>query len=482
MKVKAINSFEEYTQYTEKHKKNFFFRGQINAEWNIEPSILRKTENIKSLSEEQKAISECVYNSSNENSYLSIPKPLATLFYIQHYGGGTRICDLTTRPFVALFFATEENEEHNNKDGAVYIIDGKNTISGDSDEIKLFAKVLDGTCDISTLQSDVNNFVNVENILTQNYIINPKDMFFNNMRSIYQGGTGIVFGFGYENGNLKLTGDTDVIDLIRTKIIIPKQLKTEIRAKLKENGYTKERLYDFPKTPVYDDVSFQEEEFSDRRMGNFYWVEGCYCISTNSFDKNKLKTKINNLCKNLSNKYGNNVRINAFFYCDETDKNHANYICKVNWKEKHGNKTIWNDNYRLKRNIYMNEEWPKHECISDANIAVNDMYELYNKIKINATKLSNKIENFIECVKSMRQKIIEADHKIANIGSSNDTATNNLVEKANAFASEVKSLVDDIINQLNFNKSDGAFWCLIKNDFKRCENSYSDFISVILFL
>ena len=73
-----------------------FYRGQSNFAWNIEPSILRCSEDEGTL--------------YRKNQSKLVGKDLFDQFaYLQHYVTGTRMIDFTTNPEVAMYFACEKD-------------------------------------------------------------------------------------------------------------------------------------------------------------------------------------------------------------------------------------------------------------------------------------------------------------------------------------------------------------------------------------
>lgn len=82
-----------------------FYRGQSDANWNIEPSINRYL-----IDERQQ------YNKYREK--LKGKSLFEQLAYLQHYETGTRMIDFTLDYNVALFFACQENFD---KDGALFL-------------------------------------------------------------------------------------------------------------------------------------------------------------------------------------------------------------------------------------------------------------------------------------------------------------------------------------------------------------------------
>lgn len=101
---------------------NFIYRGQTNVEWEILPSLLRNK--VSDLW----VIFECllVYylaTHKDEMPYVTTYDPFDLMITLQHFGIPTRMLDVTTDPYTALFFACDGlNNEAESKDGSLYLI------------------------------------------------------------------------------------------------------------------------------------------------------------------------------------------------------------------------------------------------------------------------------------------------------------------------------------------------------------------------
>lgn len=385
MEIMTISSFDEYVAYTKKYKGKCYFRGQPNAEWRISPSITRPRQGqiqIHSLDDEQRSIADNTPKEDSKPSFLRIPKALATLFRMQHFGVPTRICDLTLSNLCALYFAVESI---NSKDGAVYLFDSNSAISANSFEMQMFSRVFDGEHNLSILQRDAGDFLDAKDILSRNYIIDHKKLLFSNSRSSRQAGTGIVFGFGYESGRLALLGNTNINELVIAKIIISKHVKSEIRATLKNLGYTNEILYDTAEGYQFEDVSICEVEFEAKEgldgKERFFWVKGKYRVSTKYFDPDVLAMKILSLYKQIYARYGSNARVLTFFYFDESDLPMFNWICRGEWEKDGGFHINWNKHYFQCRLHSLNTEVAPDDAINLAVDIANQATPIYERLK-----------------------------------------------------------------------------------------------------
>ena len=203
MKKIIISSIQEYIKFIEKYKGNYYFRGQADAEWEIQPNIFRDYNKLKIESEE--------IGEHFENNSLDIIKKILK---IQHYGNGTRLCDVTINPMVALYFAIED-ETKDDKPCGIFIFDKSSDISIDSLEMNiLLIMTVKKIRTLDELQFEVKDKLGVEcerkqleQIITNNYIINYNiNLSYSNNRALLQGGTGLYFGFGMNGSSILRKG------------------------------------------------------------------------------------------------------------------------------------------------------------------------------------------------------------------------------------------------------------------------------------
>ena len=468
----TIKSFKEYIQYTEKYRGNSYFRGQADASWDITPSISRHDSTVLSINDELELVKNRILKGNEKLPFLQIPKHLATLFRMQHYGDKTRICDLTTSNLSALLFATIE---HWSKDGSVFIIDNSSAVNANGKEMQLFSKVISGEYDLATFQNEIDQYRDVITILTSNYIVKHKEMLFNNSRSFRQGGTGIVFGFGYKDWELTLTGNSDISNVIREKIIIPCHVKEEMVHELKKLGFTKEFLYDESDGFQSEEITLLQIDFTIREgfdsKGKFYKITGKYLVSTIYYEDGDLAIKVSGLHKMLFSKYGDNARIWTLFYYDENDLAINNWLCRSQWKKDVGYELIWSKDYRTRRQFYMNSKVSNDDVIRLVTELIEEVMPYYNDLKKCTENPDYDFNELLELATSMQSKLNKINMKAGDLPAS-DYNTQKLIESAQLFICDVSNIADHTIMHSNYeNQTDGARKHGLRWNFSKCNKS-----------
>lgn len=90
---KEINSLQEYMQFIDLYKGQYYFRGQADVSWNVEPSIFR---NNDALMQESSLLGLEGTSKVGDNA--------KEVLRLQHFSTATRLCDITVNPLVALYF------------------------------------------------------------------------------------------------------------------------------------------------------------------------------------------------------------------------------------------------------------------------------------------------------------------------------------------------------------------------------------------
>ena len=155
LRVKGVDDIRKYEDLFsingddslngEVRKDGLFFRGE-NKEYNYQiPGLFRKYSWIKNEKEIIDRNREFTPERLQNNSIFD------NLTLIQHYGGSTRILDISSNALIALFFAVSGNFEEN---GYVYLLSAKDHKIESPDSLSVTIKAA-----ISELTSEQKNFL-----------------------------------------------------------------------------------------------------------------------------------------------------------------------------------------------------------------------------------------------------------------------------------------------------------------------------------
>jgi len=104
----------------------YWFRGQSNAEWPLEPSFMRSVRHRRVSPEPASRLEKEALDAFKAQAHLFVPPALLDKVkttacwwaLMQHHGAPTRLLDWTISPFVALYFAAQFTSDE--KPGAIW--------------------------------------------------------------------------------------------------------------------------------------------------------------------------------------------------------------------------------------------------------------------------------------------------------------------------------------------------------------------------
>ena len=110
-----INSMNTLMKFMLKDHKFCLFRGQKDSTWKLESTLTRTIRSNAKLSHLAAEVEKFTTRNITKNAHLFDDNfkhfnkcEFATLTYIQHHGAPTRLLDITSSKFIALFFAFDD--------------------------------------------------------------------------------------------------------------------------------------------------------------------------------------------------------------------------------------------------------------------------------------------------------------------------------------------------------------------------------------
>lgn len=272
--IHRIDSFEKYIRRLKKisyknTEETLFFRGHADIKWKLVPSIYRE----QWIKNEHVLYREIIIR--HPSSFREHRSTFEKLTKMQHYYLPTRLLDVTTNPFVALYFACSSNSD---SIGEVHLFKVKNEEIKyyDSDTVSVLSNISRTNCDINlnllpTKTIDkFNDCIEIKKLIHEirdekSYFepkINFKDLGktlfvkpkLDNERIIRQSGAFILFGINgnkYEPAILKNIYKPQKIH----RFIIPNDAKKSIIDDLKIMGIYHSSLF-----PELEKASIQLKE------------------------------------------------------------------------------------------------------------------------------------------------------------------------------------------------------------------------------
>lgn len=276
-----IDSFSTYKKKLEKRQlinRHLYYRGQQNINWVIEPSIFRG----EWINHEKEFIHDMVI--SNPIDFENAHSTLEKLTKMQHYNAPTRLLDITTNPYIALYFACEQVKNCDDRlYGEIVFIESEEDTSEkyyDGDTISILSNLamMDNSFELPDESLSTESFNNekgipflLHQIKTENpsfqNLIEAKDLHkcfivhvkHDNKRIMNQQGLFLIVGMGNKkNEPANIKNSFHKIDKKQIVFVIPDKNKKDILNDLDLMSINKKFIYpeiddvaDYLKTEVY---------------------------------------------------------------------------------------------------------------------------------------------------------------------------------------------------------------------------------------
>lgn len=169
-----ITSLDQYIDrlHNTVQKGDFAFRGQINHTWEAIPSLLRRPR-LEAIRMQSVMMRELLSN-PHTIPYLRSQDPVEYMMLLQHFGIETKLLDVTMDPFIALFFACHDPDNHEiDKDGKVYIffLEQYNKLKINSSDLDIYKQ---GITQNNYKELCINRIGNNEHLFFEPLLKNPR--------------------------------------------------------------------------------------------------------------------------------------------------------------------------------------------------------------------------------------------------------------------------------------------------------------------
>ena len=469
-----ISNFKEFVDYIEKYKGTHYFRGQANSQWEIRPNIFRDDNKLKG---------ECEY--INEVDLSNSIEIFTHILHLQHYGNGTRLCDLSINPIVGLYFALEDTTQ-DDCDSAVYVLDNSNSITVDSDEMKLLLFLTKN--DIDTVEELIIRFSEISKkgsdrdfiikSISDNYIVNyDKNVSCNNRRALLQGGTGIYFGFDIDEKKIKRKNTRD-LPMIVDKVIIPYSTKSDIRNSLSAYGFKRDVLYDDVRKKLKK-LEYEVIEVTKNKFADFYKICLDVILSDIAFVHDDICEISNKVFQDTKLKYGLRTRVFLYVYYDEQDKRQGNWISTIKNSSDFLSFTLkFNNDYHAKRMTYYNEEISIYDITDKTEPIIALCRDNLKSVYVIFYSFSNEeisMELYSEKLQEVRKMLfrpIRVDLQNIYHGRLEFDDYYNL---SDIYCSDVMSLIENQISSIKRNDKLEMIKYFFEMNYKQCNDSYQNY-------
>lgn len=251
----------------------------------------------------------------------------------------------------------------------------------------------------------------IKNAVTKNAVIDYNlEIAYSNPRAIIQGGTGIYFGYAFDSGeNLVEKGNLDIAGIIK-KIIIPHELKPQIIAHLNTLGIYGDLLYDKAKEVSNTQLSYDIQEFENRRKSFGQKVTLGLYVSELSFTNDDIQRVVGEVYNEYKVRYGKSSRIWINVYHDSEDRRStsSNWIARTIPDSSFDNYELtFNSSYRTLRMNNLNKGISIFEIMCLAEPIVKECKSFLLKIKHAHSLFENKDIMKTEYVENLKKAYIK---------------------------------------------------------------------------